>query len=151
MDDGLLMSVCSLFLLPEEEDEVIHQLPCALWDLWMGPRNLIRKRLDKLLSYKVIEGKPNLSYKEQAVANAYRWELVSDGWSCDWCDLLYSPSPPDRMLNTLLLKELPHFNGLALQIRSMFGSFSCLHRDLAADMKQLFHCFAQQVTSLQIG
>lgn len=87
MDDGLLMSVCSLFLLPEEEDEVIHQLPCALWDLWMGPRNLIRKRLDKLLSYKVIEGKPNLSYKEQAVANAYRWELVSDGWSCDWCDL----------------------------------------------------------------
>lgn len=60
-------------------------------------------------------------------------------------------SPPDRMLNTLLLKELPHFNGLALQIRSMFGSFSCLHRDLAADMEQLFHCFAQQVTSLQIG
>lgn len=76
MNDGLLMSICSLFLLPGEEDE---EALCALRDLLVGPRNLIRKRLDKLLDYEVIEGKPNLSYEEQAVANTYRWELVSDG------------------------------------------------------------------------
>lgn len=49
-------------------------------------------------------------------------------------------------MNTLLLNELPQFNGLALQmIWSMSGTFSCLHRDLAADMQQLFQSFAQQV------
>lgn len=50
-------------------------------------------------------------------------------------------------MNTLLLNELPRFNGLALQmIWSMLGTFSCLHRDLASDMEQLFQSFAQQVT-----
>lgn len=28
----------------------------------------------------------------------------------------------------------------------MLGTFSCLHKDLAADMEQLFHSFAQQVS-----
>lgn len=47
----------------------------------------------------------------------------------------------------MLLNELPRFNGLALQmIWSMLGTFSCLHRDLASDMEQLFQSFAQQVT-----
>ncbi|XP_076746694.1 rho guanine nucleotide exchange factor 37 [Maylandia zebra] len=102
--------------------KLIHQPLCALRDLLVGPRNLIRKRLDKLLDYEVIEGKPNLSYEEQAVANTY------------------------RTLNTLLLTELPQFNGLALQMMwSTLGTFSCLHRDLAADMEQLFHSFAQQL------
>lgn len=51
-------------------------------------------------------------------------------------------------MNTLLLNELPRFNGLALQmIWSMLGTFSCLHSDLASDMEQLFQSFAQQVTS----
>ncbi|KAL3972589.1 hypothetical protein ACER0C_023796 [Sarotherodon galilaeus] len=106
------------WILPMFDEEAL----CALRDLLVGPRNLIRKRLDKLLDYEVIEGKPNLSYEEQAVANTY------------------------RTLNTLLLTELPQFNGLALQMMwSTLGTFSCLHRDLAADMEQLFHSFAQQL------
>lgn len=51
-----------------------------------------------------------------------------------------------RTINTLLLNELPQFNGLALQmIWSLLGTFSCLHKDLASDMEQLFQGFAQQV------
>ncbi|XP_034545135.1 rho guanine nucleotide exchange factor 37 [Notolabrus celidotus] len=101
---------------------LIHKPLCALRDLLVGPRNLIRKRLDKLLDYEVICEKSNLSYEEQAVANTY------------------------RTMNTLLLNELPQFNSLALQmIWSMLGTFSCLHRDLASDMEQLFQSFAQQL------
>ncbi|KAM9376150.1 rho guanine nucleotide exchange factor 37 [Pholidichthys leucotaenia] len=101
---------------------LIHKPLCALRDLMVGPRNLIRKRLDKLLDYEVIEAKTNLSYDEQAVASTY------------------------RTINTLLLKELPQFNGLALQmIWSMLGTFTCLHKDLASDMEQLFQSFAQQL------
>lgn len=101
---------------------LIHKPLCALRDLLVGPRNLIRKRLDKLLDYEVISEKPNLSYEEQAVANTY------------------------RTMNTLLLNELPQFNGIALQmIWSMLGTFSCLHRDLSSDMEQLFQSFAQQL------
>ncbi|XP_076005082.1 rho guanine nucleotide exchange factor 37 isoform X2 [Genypterus blacodes] len=95
---------------------------CALRDLLVGPRNLIRKRLDKLLDYEVIEAKSSLSYEEQDVANTY------------------------KTINTLLLNELPQFNGLALQmIWSHLGTFSCLHKDLASDMEQLFQGFAQQL------
>lgn len=102
---------------------LIHKPLCALRDLLVGPRNLIRKRLDKLLDYEVLEAKSSLSYEEQAVASTY------------------------RTINTLLLNELPQFNGLALQmIWSMLGTFSCLHKDLTSDMEQLFHSFAQQVT-----
>uniref|UniRef100_A0A3Q2ZK58 Rho guanine nucleotide exchange factor (GEF) 37 n=1 Tax=Kryptolebias marmoratus TaxID=37003 RepID=A0A3Q2ZK58_KRYMA len=101
---------------------LVHKPLCALRDLLVGPRNLIRKRLDKLLDFEMIESKSNLSYEEQAVANTY------------------------RTINTLLLNELPRFNGLALQlIWSMLGTFSCLHRDLAADMEQMFQSFAQQL------
>lgn len=54
-------------------------------------------------------------------------------------------------MNTLLLNELPQFNGLALQmIWSMLGTFSCLHKDLASDMEQLFQSFAQQVLSCRV-
>ncbi|KAM4555280.1 LOW QUALITY PROTEIN: rho guanine nucleotide exchange factor 37 [Odontesthes bonariensis] len=113
------------WILPTFEKRMrtlIHKPLCALRDLLVGPRNLIRKRLDKLLDYEVIEAKSSLSYEEQAVANTY------------------------RTINTLLLNELPRFNGLALQmIWSMLGTFSCLHKDLAADMEQLFQSFAQQL------
>uniref|UniRef100_A0A3Q0RXU7 Rho guanine nucleotide exchange factor (GEF) 37 n=1 Tax=Amphilophus citrinellus TaxID=61819 RepID=A0A3Q0RXU7_AMPCI len=120
-----IMTALRQWILPTFEKRMrtlIHKPLCALRDLLVGPRNLIRKRLDKLLDYEVIEGKSNLSYEEQAVANTY------------------------RTINTLLLKELPQFNGLALQIMwSTLGTFSCLHRDLASDMEQLFHSFAQQL------
>ncbi|KAA8588576.1 hypothetical protein FQN60_009921 [Etheostoma spectabile] len=101
---------------------LIHKPLCALRDLLVGPRNLIRKRLDKLLDYELIEAKSTLSYEEHAVANTY------------------------RTMNTLLLNELPRFNEVALQmIWSMLGTFSCLHKDLASDMEQLFQSFAQQL------
>ncbi|XP_068428127.1 rho guanine nucleotide exchange factor 37 [Clinocottus analis] len=113
------------WILPTFEKRMrtlIHKPLCALRDLLVGPRNLIRKRLDKLLDYELIEAKSNLSYEEQDVANTY------------------------RTMNTLLLNELPQFNGVALQmIWSMLGTFSCLHKDLAADMEQLFQSFAQQL------
>ncbi|KAM4586414.1 rho guanine nucleotide exchange factor 37 isoform 1-T4 [Fundulus diaphanus] len=101
---------------------LIHKPLCELRDLLAGPKNLIKKRLHKLLDYEVLEGKSKLSYEEQAVADAY------------------------KTINTLLVNELPRFNGLALQmIWRMLGTFSCLHRDLAADMEQLFQSFAQQL------
>ncbi|KAM9795395.1 rho guanine nucleotide exchange factor 37 [Neosynchiropus ocellatus] len=113
------------WVLPSFEKRLrtlIHKPLCSLRDLLVGPRNLIRKRLDKLLDYELIEAKSSLSYEEQGVANNY------------------------KTLNTLLLNELPQFNGLALQmIWSMLGTFSCLHRDLASDMEQLFLGFAQQL------
>lgn len=52
---------------------LIHKPLCALCDLLVGPRNLIRKRLDKLLDYELIYDKSSLSYEEQAVANTYRY------------------------------------------------------------------------------
>lgn len=101
---------------------LVHKPLCALRELLAGPRNLISKRLDKLLDYELIEEKPSLSYDEQAVANTY------------------------KTINTLLLNELPQFNGLALTLLwGMLGAFSCLHKDLAADMEQLFQGFTQQV------
>ncbi|CAN9514652.1 unnamed protein product [Ophioblennius macclurei] len=113
------------WILPTFEKRLrtlIHKPLCALRDLLAGPRNLIRKRLDKLLDYELIEAKASLSYDEQAVASTY------------------------KTMNTLLLNELPQFNSLALQmIWGMLGTFSCLHRDLAADMEQLFQSFAQQL------
>ncbi|XP_069566198.1 rho guanine nucleotide exchange factor 37 [Brachyistius frenatus] len=113
------------WILPTFEKRMrtlIHKPLCALRDLLVGPRNLIRKRLDKLLDYELLEAKSNLSYEEQAVVSTY------------------------RTINTLLLNELPQFNGLALQmIWSMLGTFSCLHKDLSSDMEQLFQSFAQQL------
>ena len=53
---------------------MIHKPLCALRDLLVGPRNLIKKRLDKLLDYELIEAKSNLTYEEQAVANTYRYK-----------------------------------------------------------------------------
>ncbi|XP_038867921.1 rho guanine nucleotide exchange factor 37-like [Salvelinus namaycush] len=101
---------------------LVHKPLCALRELLAGPRNLISKRLDKLLDYELIEEKPSLSYDEQAVANTY------------------------KTINTLLLNELPRFNGLALTLLwGMLGAFSCLHKDLAADMEQLFQGFTQQL------
>ncbi|XP_033991318.1 rho guanine nucleotide exchange factor 37 [Trematomus bernacchii] len=94
----------------------------SLKDLLLGPRNLIRKRLDKLLDYEMIETKTTLSYEEQGVVNTY------------------------RTMNTLLLSELPQLNSLALQlIWSLLGSFSCVQKDLASDMETLFLSFAQQL------
>ncbi|KAL0973992.1 hypothetical protein UPYG_G00213990 [Umbra pygmaea] len=113
------------WILPTFEKRMrllVHKPLCALKDLLAGPRNLIRKRLDKLLDYERIDEKTTLNYDEQAVANTY------------------------KTINTLLLNELPKFNGMALDLLwNMLGAFSCLHKDLAEDMDQLFQGFAQQL------
>ncbi|XP_052429941.1 rho guanine nucleotide exchange factor 37 [Carassius gibelio] len=94
----------------------------SLQELMAGPRNLIRKRQDKLLDYELIEEKSNLSFEEQAIANTY------------------------KTMNTLLLTELPQFNGKALQILwASLEAFSALQRDLAADMEQLATSFTHQL------
>ncbi|KAJ8394010.1 hypothetical protein AAFF_G00053540 [Aldrovandia affinis] len=96
---------------------------CALRELLAGPRNLIRKRRDKLLDYELLEEKPGpLSYEEQAVANTY------------------------RTINALLVAELPQLNGTALQLLwGVLGAFSCLQRDLASDVEQLVAGYTQQL------
>ncbi|XP_072296123.1 rho guanine nucleotide exchange factor 37 [Eucyclogobius newberryi] len=113
------------WILPTFEKRLralIHKPLCSLRDLLVGPRNLIRKRLDKLLDYELIEAKSILSYEEQAAANTY------------------------KTMNTLLLTELPRFNTVSLQlIWRLLGTFSCLHRDLSSDMTQLFQTFATQL------
>ncbi|XP_016148735.1 rho guanine nucleotide exchange factor 37-like [Sinocyclocheilus grahami] len=93
----------------------------SLRELMAGPRNLIRKRQDKLLDYELIEEKSNLSFEEQAIANTY------------------------KTINTLLLTELPQFNSKALQLLwATLEAFSCLQRDLAADIEQLATSFTHQ-------
>lgn len=113
------------WILPTFEKRLqtlVHKPLCSLRDLLVGPRNLIRKRLDKLLDYELIEAKTNLSYEEQTVANTY------------------------KTMNTLLLTELPRFNTGSLQlVWRLLGTFSCLHRDLASDMTQLFITFTTQL------
>ncbi|KAJ8254983.1 hypothetical protein GJAV_G00199600 [Gymnothorax javanicus] len=94
----------------------------ALRELLPGPRNLIRKRVHKLLDYELLEDKTSLSYEEQGVANAY------------------------RTINALLLAELPQFNSTTLQLLwGVLGAFSCLCRDLAADVEQLTAGYTQQL------
>uniref|UniRef100_A0A673MV12 Rho guanine nucleotide exchange factor (GEF) 37 n=1 Tax=Sinocyclocheilus rhinocerous TaxID=307959 RepID=A0A673MV12_9TELE len=64
----------------------------------------------------------NLSFEEQAIANTY------------------------KTINTLLLTELPQFNSKALQLLwATLEAFSCLQRDLAADMEQLASSFTHQL------
>uniref|UniRef100_A0A8C2FKS5 Rho guanine nucleotide exchange factor (GEF) 37 n=1 Tax=Cyprinus carpio TaxID=7962 RepID=A0A8C2FKS5_CYPCA len=94
----------------------------SLRELMAGPRNLICKRQDKLLDYELIEEKSNLSFEEQAIANTY------------------------KTINTLLLTELPQFNSKALQLLwATLEAFSCLQRDLAADIEQLATSFTHQL------
>ncbi|XP_060784026.1 rho guanine nucleotide exchange factor 37 [Neoarius graeffei] len=94
----------------------------SLRELMAGPRNLIRKRQDKLLDFEMIEEKSSLSYDEQAIANTY------------------------KTINTLLLNELPQFNAKALQLLwATLGAFSCLQKDLAMDMEQLATSFTHEL------
>ncbi|KAK3535843.1 hypothetical protein QTP70_021156 [Hemibagrus guttatus] len=94
----------------------------SLHELMAGPRNLIRKRKDKLLDFQTIEEKSSLSYDEQAIANTY------------------------KTINTLLLNELPQFNAKAMQLLwATLGAFSSLQKDLAMDMEQLATSFTHQL------
>ncbi|XP_076877954.1 rho guanine nucleotide exchange factor 37 [Brachyhypopomus gauderio] len=95
---------------------------CVLRELTAGPRNLIRKRQDKLLDFERLEEKGELTFEERAASSAY------------------------TTIHALLLAELPRFNSEALQLLwAVLGSISVLQRDLAADMEQLAGSFTHQL------
>ncbi|MGH0167286.1 UNVERIFIED_CONTAM: hypothetical protein FKN15_002278 [Acipenser sinensis] len=98
---------------------------CMLRELMAGPRNLIRKRLHKLLDFEQIEEKRqsgSMSYEEQEVANTY------------------------QALNALLLSELPRLNATGTQLLlNTLGAFSCIQRDLAAEVERLSQWYLQQL------
>ncbi|MGH0165612.1 UNVERIFIED_CONTAM: hypothetical protein FKN15_049251 [Acipenser sinensis] len=100
---------------------------CTLRELMAGPRNLIRKRLHKLLDFEQIEEKRrsgSVSYEEQEVANTY------------------------QALNALLLSELPRLNATGTQLLlNTLGAFSCIQRDLAAEVERLSQGYLQQPLS----
>ncbi|KAM9470424.1 rho guanine nucleotide exchange factor 37 isoform 1-T4 [Clarias gariepinus] len=101
---------------------LVFQPLSSLRELMAGPHNLIRKRQDKLLDFERIEEKGSLSYDDQAIANTY------------------------KTMNTLLLNELPQFNGKAMQLLwATLGAFSSLQKDLAMDMEQLTTSFIHQL------
>ncbi|KAF3838890.1 hypothetical protein F7725_010658 [Dissostichus mawsoni] len=76
----------------KEISTALRQWILPTFDLLLGPRNLIRKRLDKLLDYEMIETKTTLSYEEQGVVNTYSlalqliWSLLGS-FSCVQKDL----------------------------------------------------------------
>ncbi|KAF5893847.1 rho guanine nucleotide exchange factor 37-like, partial [Clarias magur] len=101
---------------------LVFQPLSSLRELMAGPRNLIRKRQVKLLDFERIEEKGSLSYDDQAIANTY------------------------KTMNTLLLNELPLFNGNAIQLLwATLGAFSSLQKDLTMDMEQLTTSFIHQL------
>ncbi|MBN3296246.1 ARH37 factor, partial [Amia calva] len=94
---------------------------CSLRELLDGPRNLIRKHLDKLLDFELLEEKQSLTYEEEEVVNTY------------------------KTINSLLVAELPQFNGTALQLlRNIQRAYIRVHKDLAAEIKQLVGGYVQK-------
>lgn len=117
-----MLTACSALAQEHRLRTLVYKPLCSLRDLLQGPRNLIRKRMDKLLDFEALGEKSDLSYEEQEVATAY------------------------RTINALLLAELPSFNATALQLLwGALGTFSCLYRDLAADVEQLFASYTNEV------
>ncbi|MBN3271295.1 ARH37 factor, partial [Polyodon spathula] len=123
-------SLCPLLSLPfslqrRRLEALVFRPICTLRELMAGPRNLIRKRLHKLLDFEQIEEKRRLgsvSYEEQEVANTY------------------------QALNALLLSELPRLNTTGTQLLlNTLGAFSCIQRDLAAEVERLSEGYLQQL------
>ncbi|XP_051834645.1 rho guanine nucleotide exchange factor 37 isoform X2 [Antechinus flavipes] len=78
----------------------------------LGPQNLIKKRLDKLLDFERIEEKlaeaGSMTYEEEATRHTY------------------------QALNSLLVSELPRFNQVATQwLSQLLHTLMALQRDLA--------------------
>ncbi|XP_008061560.1 rho guanine nucleotide exchange factor 37 [Carlito syrichta] len=85
---------------------------CSLARALVGPQNLIKKRLDKLLDFERVEEKlleaGSVSYEEEATRHTY------------------------QALNALLVAELPQFNQLTLQwLRQVLCTFVTLQKDLS--------------------
>ncbi|XP_017654815.1 rho guanine nucleotide exchange factor 37 isoform X2 [Nannospalax galili] len=85
---------------------------CSLTRALVGPQNLIKKRLDKLLDFERVEEKlldvGSVTYEEEEARHTY------------------------QALNSLLVAELPKFNQLVMQwLTQILHSFVALQRDLA--------------------
>lgn len=90
---------------------------CSLAKALVGPQNLIKKRLDKLLDFERVEEKlleaGSVTYEEAAARHTY------------------------QALNSLLVAELPQFNGLAMQwLGQILRTFVALQKDLAEQVLQ---------------
>ncbi|XP_007473917.1 rho guanine nucleotide exchange factor 37 isoform X1 [Monodelphis domestica] len=91
----------------------LHHLSKAL----LGPQNLIKKRLDKLLDFERTEEKlaemGSMTYEEEAIRHTY------------------------QALNSLLVSELPQFNQVAIQwLGQILNTLMALQRDLAQQVLQ---------------
>ncbi|KAM6148496.1 rho guanine nucleotide exchange factor 37 [Erethizon dorsatum] len=90
---------------------------CSLAKALVGPQNLIKKRLDKLLDFERLEEKlldvGSVTYEEEAARHTY------------------------QALNSLLVAELPQFNRLVMQwLSQILCTFVALQRDLAKQVLQ---------------
>ncbi|XP_042646197.1 rho guanine nucleotide exchange factor 37 isoform X2 [Tyto alba] len=96
-------------------DRLVCQPLCSLSDMLVGPQQLVKKRLDKLLDYEEIQERKSemgsVTYDEEAAMNTY------------------------LAINALLVAELPRFNQAALQLLGqILCSLSTLQRDLSAQV-----------------
>ncbi|XP_016864949.1 rho guanine nucleotide exchange factor 37 isoform X2 [Homo sapiens] len=96
---------------------LVWQPLCSLAKALLGPQNLIKKRLDKLLDFERVEEKllevGSVTYQEEAARHTY------------------------QALNSLLVAELPQFNQLVMQwLGQIMCTFVTLQRDLAKQVLQ---------------
>ncbi|KAM8994159.1 rho guanine nucleotide exchange factor 37 isoform 1-T2 [Ara ararauna] len=96
-------------------DKLVCQPLCSLSDMLVGPQQLVKKRLDKLLDYEEIQERRSemgsVTYDEEAAMNTY------------------------LAINALLVAELPRFNQAALQLLGqILCSLSTLQWELAAEV-----------------
>ncbi|XP_028907074.1 rho guanine nucleotide exchange factor 37 [Ornithorhynchus anatinus] len=93
-------------------ESLVYRPLCHLTESLAGPRNLIRKRLDKLLDFERVEEKRaetgSVTYEEEATRHTY------------------------QALNSLLVSELPRFNQVAARwLGQILRTLMALQRDLA--------------------
>lgn len=105
---------------------------CSLAKALLGPQNLIKKRLDKLLDFERLEEKllevGSVTYQEEAARHTY------------------------QALNSLLVAELPQFNQLVVQwLGQILRTFVTLQRDLAKQVLQRAEGSMAQVRPLGLG
>ncbi|XP_064885566.1 rho guanine nucleotide exchange factor 37 isoform X2 [Columba livia] len=110
-------------------ERLVCQPLCSLSDMLVGPQQLVKKRLDKLLDYEEIQERKSetgsVTYDEEAAMNTY------------------------LAINALLMTELPRFNQVALQLLGqILCSLSALQRDLAA---QVLHRAEKELEQLPHG
>uniref|UniRef100_A0A8D0FWT3 Rho guanine nucleotide exchange factor 37 n=1 Tax=Strix occidentalis caurina TaxID=311401 RepID=A0A8D0FWT3_STROC len=118
-------------LAPQKQrlDRLVCQPLCSLSDMLVGPQQLVKKRLDKLLDYEEIQERKSemgsVTYDEEAAMNTY------------------------LAINALLVAELPRFNQAALQLLGQIVcSLSTLQRDLAA---QVLHQAEKELEQMPHG